>query len=132
MKYLYYSYFRLDLDRHWVMLKNRKAMGKPTLQRIRKKSKNPKLEEVAGRGTRPDHVKIHRSENNIHANIKLPKLTTVSQLSIEMNPDSINLITQPALYHLQLWLEELQIDHDRAIATFDHKTKMLSIIAPIF
>ena len=37
--------YELDLDRNWLMLKNRKAMGTPIVQRIRKKSTNPKLEE---------------------------------------------------------------------------------------
>ena len=114
------------------MLKNRKAMGKPTMQRIRKKSKNPKMEEFGGKGERPEHIKIHRSGANIHANIKLPKLESVDKLTVEMNPDSITLNARPSLYHLELWLEELQIDHDRATATFDHKTKMLSISSPIF
>ena len=71
--------YSLDLDRNWLMLKNRKAMGKPTLQRIRKKSKNPKMEEVESLGDRPDHVQVYRNGNNIHAEIKLPKVDSISQ-----------------------------------------------------
>jgi len=124
--------YGLDLDRNWIMLKNRKAMGKPTLQRIRKYSKNPKLEEVRNEGERPEEIKIHRAGTNIHASMKLDKMQSVSQLTLEMNLDSIKVSVKPDLYFTEVWLEELQLDHDRAQASFDHKTKVLSIVTPIF
>ena len=63
--------YQLDLDRNWLMLKNRKAMGKPTTQRIRKKSANPKLEEFAENeiGGEKPKIDLARVGTNIKVSI---------------------------------------------------------------
>ena len=90
------------------MLKNRKSVGQPQKQRIRKKSKNPNLEEMASKGERPEDIKLYRSGTKIHANIKMQNLEDVSTLTLEMNPDSIKLNASPSLYFTELWLEDIQ------------------------
>ena len=59
--------YQIDLDRNWIMLRNRKSMGRPLTQRIRTKSTNPKLEEFAQNeigGEKPE-IDIVRVGTNI-------------------------------------------------------------------
>merc|ERR1712037_802491 len=121
--------YGLDCDRNWTMLKNRKAMGKPASQRIRKRSKNPKMEEVKSRGEYPEDIKVCRDGHNIEVSMKLPRLHSSKALTLQLNPDCVKLVA-PSLYFLEMWLQELQIDHHRSKASFDCKTKMLQIVAP--
>lgn len=126
--------YQLDLDRNWIMLKNRKCMGKPLVQRIRKKSTNPKLEEFADGeigGEKPE-IDIVRSGTDIIANVALPKVEHQKQIKLEVNQDSLKLIVSPNLYKIRCWLTELQLDSDRTQATFDYATKTLRITSPIF
>lgn len=124
--------YSLDLDRNWIMLKNRKNVGQPAKQRIRKKSKNPNLEEVVSKGEIPEDIKLYRSGQKIHASMKMKNLDDLSNVTLEINPDSIRLAAAPSLYFTELWLENIQLDHDRASASFDHHSKILSIVAPVF
>lgn len=123
--------YGVDLDRNWVMLKNRKSMGKPGVQRIRKRSKNPKMEEVQSKGERPEDIKVCREGNDIEVLMKMPRLESTRALTLEINPDCIKLQASPSLYHLNMWLNDLQMDHHRSKASFDHKTKVLQIISPV-
>jgi len=79
------------LDRNWIMLKNRKCMGKPLVQRIRKKSTNPKLEEFADGeigGEKPE-IDIVRSGTDIIASVALPKVEHQKQIKLEVNQEMI-------------------------------------------
>jgi len=127
--------YELDLDRNWIMLKNRKSMGTPSPQRIRQKSTNPKLEEFADHevgGERPERVDVKRVGTNIEARIQMSRVTTAKQIKLEFNRDSFKIIAAPNLYKVRCWLTELQVDSDRAQATFDCATKNLNLTIPIF
>ena len=79
------------MDRNWIMLKNRKCMGKPLVQRIRKKSQNPKLEEFADGeigGEKPE-IDIVRSGTDIIASVALPKVEHQKQIKLEVNQELI-------------------------------------------
>ena len=63
--------------------------------------------------------------------MKLPRLHSSSALTLQVNPDCVKLVATPSLYFLEMWLQELQIDHHRSKASFDCKTKMLQIVSPV-
>ena len=85
------------------MLKNRKCMGKPLVQRIRKKSTNPKLEEFADGeigGEKPE-IDIVRSGTDIIANVALPKVEHKKQIKLEVNQEMISIYES---YNTILWI----------------------------
>ena len=82
-------------------------MGKPTPQRIRKKSTNPKLEEFADHeigGEKPEKFDVKRVGSNIEAKIQLEKVESANQIKLEVNNDSLKIVATPNLYKVSVFL----------------------------
>ena len=88
-------------------------MGKPTPQRIRKKSTNPKLEEFADHeigGEKPEKFDVKRVGSNIEAKIQLEKVESANQIKLEVNNDSLKIVATPNLYKVSCFFSTKNLD----------------------
>ena len=138
--------YKLALERSYVMLKNKKFMGKLLEQNIRLKSKpvisevvTPNEVEEPKKDTNREQpkykiIKVSQSEAEsvdfLVAEIELPKLLSSNSIILDLGEDRILLQTRSNVYYLDIYLP-YSINQEDSGAEFDFKRKMLTITMPI-
>jgi hypothetical protein len=137
--------YAISLDRNYIMLKNKKFMGKILEQHIRTKSKpviseiNPKNEKEKVETKKeiieqPKYKIVKVSQNDgvdfLVAEFELPKLISSNSLILDLGEDRILLATRSNIYRLDIYLP-YNINQDDSGAEFDFKRKILTITMPL-
>ncbi|XP_070543636.1 PIH1 domain-containing protein 1-like [Ptychodera flava] len=146
--------YDMTLDKHYVILKNRKFLGTLPEQNIRTKSK-PRIQEIdsndsQGTESKPKKsliTEVEESQNEskglepefqilreppeghpefLVAEIMLPNVKTAKTLTLDLGEDRILLHAHPNTYHLDIYLP-YDINQDDSGAQFNRNTKILTL-----
>lgn len=154
------SKYEQNLCREFVILKNRKSVGKLQEQRIRTQSKpvimemdemsqskapsslpskSPLIQEMPpdepkSRGKEPEYRIIQDPPEGhpefLVAEINLPQVKTASTFSLDVGEDRILLQTRSNAYYLDVYLPYFLMQEECG-AQFNRKTKILTITMPV-
>ncbi|XP_022291151.2 PIH1 domain-containing protein 1-like [Crassostrea virginica] len=151
--------YSLTLSREWVILKNRKSVGRLQEQNVRTQSKpvimemgdqtsgpgkpliqemdSPKplsQEELKARGQKPEFQIVQDPAEGhpefLVAEISLPHVKMASTLSVDVGEDRIVLETRSNKYYLDIYLPYLLVQED-CLAQFNRKTRILTLTMPV-
>lgn len=151
--------FKTNIDRKWIILKNRKSIGalqehnvrkeskpiimdmdehgapqgsKPLIQEVEKKA--PTKEELRSRGEEPLYRIIQEPPDNhpefLVAEINLPKVKLTSSVELDIGEDRILLQTRSNVYFLDIYLP-YNLIQDECGAQFNKKTRILTLTMPV-
>lgn len=152
--------YQILLDKNYVMLKNKKFLGKIQEQYIRIKSK-PIISEVETPANTDLNVKQSNNVNKadtkfntsigetpkyrikkifidelntkidyLEAEIELPKVISSQSVTLDIGQDRIVLNTRSNIYHLDIFIP-FSINQDECNAKYDYKTHVLTIKMPL-
>ncbi|XP_061176430.1 PIH1 domain-containing protein 1-like [Saccostrea echinata] len=152
--------YSIALSRDWVILKNRKSVGRLQEQNVRTQSKpvimemgdqsmsglgkpliqemdTPKplsQEELRARGQKPEFRIIQEPPEGhpdfLVAEISLPHVKMANTLTIDVGEDRLVLETRSNKYYLDIYLPYLLIQED-CVAQFNRKTRILTLTLPV-
>ncbi|CAH8873105.1 unnamed protein product [Trichobilharzia szidati] len=140
-----------EVDSGWVVLKNKKCMGRPQEQCIRTSSRpaiiemdssascNPKVIELPDppvKGDTPKYELVQVNSDNsgelryLIARISLPKLVSSKGLDLQVGYDLLQLTSHGGIYSLELTLNK-PVDEETTVAEFNRDTKVLTVTMPV-
>ncbi|XP_048765191.1 PIH1 domain-containing protein 1-like [Ostrea edulis] len=150
--------YSIALSRDWVILKNRKCIGRLQEQNVRTQSKpvimemgdqsglgkpliqemdTPKplsQEELKARGQKPDFRIVQEPAEGhpefLVAEISLPHVKMANTLTVDVGEDRIVLETRSNKYYLDVYLPFMLIQED-CVAQFNRKTRILTLTLPV-
>nr|CAH8873182.1 unnamed protein product [Trichobilharzia regenti] len=135
--------YGIDLEKSWIVLKNKKCMGRLQEQCIRTSSRpaiiemdssascNPKVIELPDppvKGDTPKYELVQVNYDNseklryLIARISLPKLVSSKGLDLQVGYDLLQLTSHGGIYSLELTLDK-PVDEETTVAEFNRDTK---------
>ncbi|KAL7059667.1 hypothetical protein AAHC03_013399 [Spirometra sp. Aus1] len=129
--------FKLQLNRDWIVLKNKKCMGTLQEQFIRTKARPAIIEmEPSDRPkTTTPSMRLTAVPNSetpefVVAEINLPEVASSRGLDLEVSHQTISLRTRSNVYELAAELR-WSVNKDATVAEFNRDTKTLFVTMPI-
>ncbi|XP_055009037.1 PIH1 domain-containing protein 1 isoform X2 [Boleophthalmus pectinirostris] len=130
--------YNLELSREWKVLKNRKFLGSIGEQSIRTKTRpviqelQPQENQIAAK--RPDFTLLVEppagDPQYLIAEIKLPGITSVRSLLLDVGEDRLVLNARPSLYHMDIFHPFL-INQESSMAQYNTTTQILTVTMPV-
>ncbi|VDN33285.1 unnamed protein product [Dibothriocephalus latus] len=122
--------FKIQLNRDWIVLKNKKCMGTPQEQCIRTKARPAIIELDPSDGPKTTTPSMNlkavpnpESPEFLVAEIKLPELASSRGLNLEVGQQTISLQTRSNVYELAAELR-WPVNKDATVAEFNKDTKV--------
>nr|CAB3226520.1 protein kintoun [Phallusia mammillata] len=134
-----FNKYNVELERNWVLLKNKKFLGTVEEQNLRKQTliqeipnKAPMTTETS---TKKPKFKIMREPEEGHpefliAEVFLPRINKASAVLVDVGEDRLVVCTRPKEYLLDIFLPFNLVQEDCG-SQFDVTTKHLTVTMPV-
>ncbi|CAH8661521.1 unnamed protein product [Schistosoma bovis] len=143
--------YGIELERSWIVLKNKKCMGKLQEQCIRTSSRpaiiemndsqppKPKVIELPDPPFKGDTPKyeILKVKDDVSGEVRcliariiMPKLISSDGLDLQVGNDLLQLNSRGQIYSLELPLDTL-VNEETTVAEFNRNTKVLTVTMPV-